>query len=59
MQKCLGFKLVKAGYFEREICLISTQLKQNQNKVNSAKFAENIYIYNQFYLNELFLWLCF
>ena len=59
MQKVLEVKSFKVGYFERRICLKSTQLKQNQNKVNSVKFVENIYIYNQFYLNELVLWFCF
>ena len=44
MQKVLGVKLFKARYFERGIYLKSTQLKQNQNKVNSAKFDENIHI---------------
>ena len=45
MQKVLEVKLLlKTTYFERRICLKSAQLKQNQNKVNSAKFAENIFI---------------
>ena len=43
MQNVLGVKLFKAGYFERRVCLKSTQLKQNQNKVNSARFVQNIY----------------
>ena len=34
-------------------------MKQNQKKVNSAKFLAKIYIYNQFYLNELVLWYFF
>ena len=59
MQNVLGVKLLKAAYFERRICLKSAQLKQNQRKVNSSKFVENIYIYGQFYLNELALWFCF
>ena len=32
MQKVLGVKLFKARYFERRICLKSTQLKQNQTQ---------------------------
>ena len=59
MQKVLGVKSFKGGYFERRIYLKSIQLKQNQNKVNSVKFVENIYIYDEFYLNELVLWFCF
>ena len=56
MQKVLGVKLFKARHFEEIICLISTQLKQNRNKINSTKFVENIYICDQFYLNELVLY---
>ena len=44
MQSFWGSNCLKARYFERRICLKSTQLKQNQNKVNSAKFVENTYI---------------
>ena len=33
-------KLFKARYFERRICLKSTQLKQSQNKVNSANLLK-------------------
>ena len=58
MQNVLGVKLLTADYLERRICLKSAQFKQNQSKVNSSKFVENIYIYNQFYLNELVPWFC-
>lgn len=59
MQRVLGVTLFKAGYFERRTCLKSTQLKQNQNEVNSSKFVKKLYMYDQFYLNELVLWFCF
>ena len=56
--KGFGIKLFKARYFERRICLKSTQLKQNQNS-QFSEFVEKICIYNQFYLNDLVLWFCF
>ena len=38
---------------------VNAILKQNQNKANSAKSVENVYIYEQFYLNELVFWFRF
>ena len=40
MQEVFGVKLFKARYFERRLCLKSTQLKQNQNKVNLANLLK-------------------
>ena len=53
MQKVLGVKFFKARYFERRIRLKPKQLKQNQNKVHSAKLVEKIYIYDKFYLKGI------
>ena len=51
MQKVFGVKLFRAGYFERRIYLKSIQLKQNQSKVNSAKFVKNIYPTNSIWMS--------
>ena len=39
-EKVFRVKLFKARYFERRICLKSTQLKQNHNKVNLANLLK-------------------
>ena len=52
-------KLFKARYFERRICLKSNAIETKPKQSQFSQFVENIYIYNQFYLNELVLCFCF
>ena len=57
MQKVLRSNCLKS-YFERRMSKINT-IETKPKESQFSQFGEKIYIYNQFFLNDLVLWFCF